>query len=731
MKMNEDPKQPDAPIRRRGFPGLAPIALIWVLLVAGCFDSDPDSSQSSSVPPEVVTTGAALSTALNVIVITLDTTRADALGSYGQALPTSPTLDRLAEQGTRFVSCTTSAPSTLPSHSSIFTGKHPHAHGARANSGHVLSEANQTLAEVLKTHGYATGAEIAAPVIGSHTQLDQGFDLYRDLKFSDVAKKSVTYAKKAGPAASEIPEREASDITKHGIRFLQQHRNEKFFLWLHYFDAHQPYSPPLRFFELVGNSDYHGEIRYIDEQIDRVLSELEGLGLSERTLIVVTADHGEGRGQHSEPTHVFFVYDTTIRVPLLMWGPPIPAGLEIEAPVRTIDIAPTILDLLDLPPFDVAQGVSLRPLLTGASQDMELVGYGASVDPYMVFDTSIVRFLRVGRWKYIHKVNPELYDVVSDPGELNNRLSGEPEIAQRMQAQLRELIANAPPSPSDSQQPIDAAAAAQLEALGYIVAESSETLGDELELLELSGDDPNEKVDDMKLIASGMGKMKAEDFEGAAEMLRQVVDHNPNKTPTMMKLIAALKELDEADERRDLLERVIALSPDQVFPYVALAEMNFIAGDLAMAESLLVTALEKDPCAAVPRATLAYLADQQKDHRRRVAVLRAGLGDCNPSDEFLNNYAYALATTPVDEDRDGVEALRIATQITRGPKGNRADYLDTLAAAYAETGEFDRALKTAKRGIALLESAGAEKATIAEARAHLAQFESKQPVRAD
>jgi Tfp pilus assembly protein PilF len=273
--------------------------------------------------------------------------------------------------------------------------------------------------------------------------------------------------------------------------------------------------------------------------------------------------------------------------------------------------------------------------------------------------------------------------------------------------------------------------AAQLEALGYVVTESSEKLGDELSLLELVGDDPNTKVDDIMLIATGMGKMKAEDFEGAADMLRQVVDHNPDKTPTMLKLIAALKELDEVDERRGLLTRVVTLQPDLINPYLALAEMSFDEGDGAEAERLLETALQKDPCSVRARATLAYLADQRKDHQRYVAVLRGGLDDCDPSDEFLNNYAYALATTPRDEDRDGVEALRIATQITRGPKGNRPDFLDTLAAAYAETGEFDRAVVAAMRGLALLESKSAPEAAIIEARKHLARFESNQPVRAN
>jgi len=272
--------------------------------------------------------------ALNVVMITLDTTRADALGSYGQRRPITPNLDRLAAEGTQFLQCVSSAPSTVPSHSTLFTARHPFVHGARANAGYVLADENTTLAEVLSARGYLTSAEIAAPVIGEHTQLGQGFDRYRDLESQDIQRKTIQVLDGEGQRAVEVDEREADDITRFGLRFLKENQNEKFFLWLHYFDAHQPYSPPVRFYETWSESPYHSEIQYIDEQIDRILKRIEGLGLRERTLVVIVGDHGEAMGEHGEKTHVYFVYDSTMRVPLLFWGATVPRGLKVESLVR-------------------------------------------------------------------------------------------------------------------------------------------------------------------------------------------------------------------------------------------------------------------------------------------------------------------------------------------------------------------------------------------------------------
>jgi arylsulfatase A-like enzyme len=171
--------------------------------------------------------------ALNVVLITLDTTRADALGSYGQRRPITPNLDRLAAEGVQFLQCASSAPTTLPSHSTLFTGRHPFVHGARANAGYVLADENITLAEVLSAHGYRTAAEIAAPVIGRHTQLGQGFDIYHDLESQDIERKTIQVKDGEEQRAVELNEREADDITRFGLRFIEENRSEKFFLWLH------------------------------------------------------------------------------------------------------------------------------------------------------------------------------------------------------------------------------------------------------------------------------------------------------------------------------------------------------------------------------------------------------------------------------------------------------------------------------------------------------------------
>ena len=666
--------------------------------------------------------------ALNVVLITLDTTRADALGSYGQRRPITPNLDRLAAEGAQFAQCASSAPSTLPSHSTLFTGRYPFVHGVRSNAGYVLSDENTTLAEVLSAHGYRTSAEIAAPVIGGHTQLGQGFDRYHDLEFQDIQRKTIHVRDADGERAVEVDEREAEDITRFGLQFIKENRSEKFFLWLHYFDAHQPYSPPGRFYETSSESPYHGEIQYIDEQIGRVLEHIEGLGLRERTLVVVTADHGEAMGEHDEQTHVYFVYDSTIHVPLLFWGATVPRGLKVESLVRTVDVAPTILDILKLPPLEGIQGASLLPLLKKESLDLELVGYGESVEPHIVFGASVLRFVRKGQWKYIHKVKPELFDLTGDPGELHNLSSVHPEIVERLRMALSALIEEAPEPASGARTAIDTATAAQLEALGYMAAAPSEPLSDEMALLEVSGVDPTALTDDMKLVAKAEGYRLTRRFEESAEKYRAVIERNPDRVLILMRYANVLGRLGDDDERFEILTRVIELSPETAPAYSDLAHIVFKRGDPAEAERLLAASLSIDPCTASPRATLAYLAAKRNDRARHLQVLKEGIDQCPREDGIFNNYAYALATNPDAEHRDGNEALRIAKQITQGEAGRRPDYLDTLACAHAESGDFASAVRVGEQALALLEAAGNPE-LIEESKTHLEQFRAGRPVR--
>jgi arylsulfatase A-like enzyme/Flp pilus assembly protein TadD len=598
----------------------------------------------------------------------------------------------------------------------------------RSNAGYVLADGNTTLAEVLSAHGYRTSAEVAAPVIGRHTQLGQGFDRYHDLESEDIQLKTIQVRDGEEQKTVEVAEREADDITRFGLRFIKENRNEKFFLWLHYFDAHQPYSPPGRFYGTSSESPYHGEIQYIDEQIDRVLKQIEGLGLRERTLVVVTSDHGEGMGEHSEKTHAYFVYDSTMRVPLLFWGATVPQGLKVESLVRTVDVAPTILDMLKLPPLEGIQGTSLLPLMNGESLDLGLVGYGESIEAHIVFGASVLRFARKGQWKYIHKVKPELFDLTEDPGELENLSSIHPEVVERLRAELSALIEEAPEQAAGARTAIDPETAAQLEALGYMAAAPNRPLGDEMALIEVSGVDPSALTDDMKMIAKASGYKLTQKFEKSAAMYREVIERNPDSVILLMRFNFILSILGEADERFEILTRVIELAPDTAPAYDDLAHIVFQRGNPAEAERLLAVSLSIDPCTASPRATLAYLATKRNDRGRQLQVLKEGIDQCPPEDGILNNYAYALATNPDQKHRDGAEALRIAKQITQGEQGRRHDFLDTLACAYAEVGDFASAVRAGEQALALLDTTGDPK-LIEESEAHLEQFRAGRPVR--
>ena len=281
-------------------------------------------------------------------------------------------------------------------------------------------------------------AEIAAPVLARRTQLDQGFDVYRDLKASRSILELID-EKRGGWLGGG--QRSAEEITRNGIEFLRESAGRPFLLWLHYFDPHVPRDPPEPFKSQVPASDYHAEVRRADHHVGLVLDELERLGLRERTIVMLTADHGEGLGEHDEGTHSFFVYDTTMRVPLVFWGAAaIPRGRRVASLVRLVDVAPTTVDLLGLPPLENAQGVSLRPLLEDPGADLGLTGYGESIEPTITFGSSLLRFVRVGNWKYIHKLEPELYDVGADPGETRNLAAQHPDVAARLDFTTRELL---------------------------------------------------------------------------------------------------------------------------------------------------------------------------------------------------------------------------------------------------------------------------------------------------
>jgi arylsulfatase A-like enzyme len=535
----------------------------------------------------------------------------------------------MATEGVVFEQAAASAPSTLPSHASILTGLHPFEHGVRSNAGYQLPEARTTLAEVLRSRGYRTGAEIAARVLDAKRGLAQGFDRYRDLDATGI-ERIRGRSDQPGEAEMGVDERPAEDITRSGIRFIDARAGEPFFLWLHYFDPHRYYVNRPEFAARV-DDPYLAEIHYMDTQIGVLLDHLEARGLRDRTLVALVADHGEGLGEHGEDAHAFFLYESTIRVPMLLWGPrDLPRGRWIPSLVRTIDLMPTVLDWLGVPAPAGLSGRSLMPLVRGEADALDLVAYGESIELATNFGASPLRYVRRGPWKYVHHDAPELYDVVADPGERENRAAEHPERVAALRAELETLLAGAS-RPGDATASVTPEDRARLEALGYAVGSEAARDAIDLDSLAWRGPSPASLVDEVREMTETLERAGLGEAGGA--------------------------------ERRALLERALALSK----------------------------------CAMEARLELAEVLAAAGEHAARRDVLRDGVERCGEVPELLNNYAWVLATSPVDALRDGARAEAAALRAIAASGRDVPEILDTLAAAQAERGNFEGAAATLAR----------------------------------
>lgn len=390
----------------------------------------------------------------NVLLITIDTLRADRLGSYGHGPAATPVLDALAASGVRFVDATAHATLTHPSHAAILTGRYPGHFGIRSNGMDPLPANTVTLAERLKTAGYHTGAVVGSVVLDKAFGLSQGFDRYDD-EISGPA---------TGTLATASLQRKAGEVTTAARSWIAQQQTP-WFLWVHYYDPHLPYSAPARSGKAAHKDPYDAEIAYVDEQIGSLLAGID----KERTVVVVTADHGEALGQHGEPDHGFFLYDATLRVPLIIAGPGIKPS-AIKEQVRSIDIAPTIAQLAGAGwEAHASSGESLQVLLDGGTRAEVPISIAESWYPRLHFGWSELRSARVGEWKYVKAPKPELYDMRVDPAETKNVVAIRGTVAARLDADLRRVTAgfSRPDQAAASPQP-DAATVARLQALGYV-----------------------------------------------------------------------------------------------------------------------------------------------------------------------------------------------------------------------------------------------------------------------
>jgi choline-sulfatase len=391
----------------------------------------------------------------NVVIVTLDTTRADRLPPYGYQSASMPAIERLAGEGLVFLQAFTVAPLTLPAHCSLMTGRYPPHHNVRDNGDPPLDPSHATLAETLHGRGFRTGAFVAADVLARDRGLARGFEVYRD----------PATAHGDAPSIREP----ANEVVNKALSWLSASGDSPFFVWVHLYDAHAPYSPPEPFRSRFPTDPYEGSLAFMDTQVDRLIQWLGTHQQLARTLIVVAGDHGESLGDHGELEHGLFIYDSVLHIPLMMRGPGIPARRFVPV-TSLVDVMPTILGLLRIP-STTTDGRDLTPAMLRGTDVPEAVVYSESMYPQR-FGVSPERAVRVGGKKFIEAPRPELYDLLTDPLEEHNEYQAGSPMAYALAAVLDTFggVRPSPGAPTNGTVP-DRERQERLAALGYIAGD--------------------------------------------------------------------------------------------------------------------------------------------------------------------------------------------------------------------------------------------------------------------
>ncbi len=495
---------------------LAAAALAWVVLRSQIGPASRGGAWVDALQGRPVSS-------LNVVLVTIDTLRADRLSSYGSTQVSTPEIDRLAEEGIRFSNAASTVPFTLPAHSSMMTGTYPPFHGVRENVGYALDGRLPTLAERLSEGGWTTGGFVSAFVLDSKWGIARGFENYYD-NFDLDGERNLGAVQRSGvdtlAAAVEWLDDEVLP------RNSAEADGSPFFLWYHMFEPHDPYTPPEPFKTQYASRPYDGEVAYTDAIIGQLRAALEDRDLLDSTLLILTADHGEGLGQHGEGFHGFFIYDSTVRVPLIVRLPGgALGGRVVDDVVSHVDLMPTILEATGQPPVESAQGRSLLDLVLEAPKEAGNNAdgvYTESLYPLLHYGWAPLRTLRTARYKFIDAPQPELYDLLEDPNEELNIFRRERNVARDLGDRLDTMRA-AIEREDDAQTAapeIDAETLEQLRALGYVGGFGG-AAEDEEESVERA--DPKERIQLHQMVMLAQSELGAGKLDEAEERLRRAL----------------------------------------------------------------------------------------------------------------------------------------------------------------------------------------------------------------
>jgi arylsulfatase A-like enzyme/tetratricopeptide (TPR) repeat protein len=501
----------------------------------------------------------------NVILITLDTTRADHIGCYGYAGAKTPRLDALARQGVLFEQAATTAPLTLPAHTSIMTGMYPTYHGVRINGNTAVSEEQTTIAEVLSGRGYECGAFIGAFVLDGRWGLNQGFQHYDD-QFDLGKYKHIDLG---------AIQRPGNQVMDSALTWLEGQKSRPFFAWVHLYDPHSPYEPPEPYRSEFGSGGlaglYDGEIAFMDEQVGRLVDWLRANGLEEKTILVLIGDHGEGLGSHGEGTHGYFIYDYVLHVPLIVVAPfKALQGARVAAQVSAVDVFPTILELARSAPPAKVQGRSLLPSIFRPAQKRAEFAYSESMSPNLQFGWSALHSLRTPRYKYIDAPRPELYDLTEDSGEATNLFAGAPGVAREMKAELDKLVAETSrDAPTPQAANLDKQTVERLSALGYIGAPvSAKKPAGQGPLA-----DPKDKLDVFQAVTAAGELVQEDKYAEAASRIEAALRDEPMIPQALLVLSTCYVEMGRTEEAKTKLELILKEDPESIPALISMANI--------------------------------------------------------------------------------------------------------------------------------------------------------------
>lgn len=647
----------------------------------------------------------------HVVLISLDTTRADHLSCYGYDLPTTPNIDALAAEGHLFRNCTTPVPMTLPAHTSMFTGTIPPRHGKHKNGDTVMDPSLPLLASMLQSQGFRTGAFLSAQVLNRSFGLDQGFSHYDD--------------------QFDTHERIGEDVNRSAFEWLDQQNpdEDSIFLFMHYFDPHDEYEPPEPFATEYSDHPYAGELAYTDQCVGQVIEKLKSKGMFDSSLIIVTGDHGEMLGEHGELTHMYFIYQSAIRVPMVYRLPGGSPPQTIEDLTSIIDIVPTVCDLLEIDAPVGLQGKNMAGFFRGdppMPEDRYL--YCESTHATLYNANSLIGLVS-NDWKYIHTTRPELYNLQDDPGELNNLV----EQNARQADILRENLFQVAEAASREQQarqnrPIAPELVRHLQSLGYVgesdTAEARE-FDEELE-------DPKDLVDVHNAWHEATHLVKDGKLREALPVFESVIEQRKEYVfcEFATRICLQMKEYDKAIEYGLL---AVEQKPDSFVAREQLAfAYSFAQQDEKAAEQYQMTLDHMPSAHADFRAARARIHFQlgmtrvrQQLYEQAIAQLEEGLQLTPQQPLLLNSLASVLLESPA-ASRDAGRALGLALQACGATRMQHPGYLKTLAMAHGDLDQFDEAISVTRTALPLASASG-DQALVGQLEEQLASFENRQP----